>query len=192
MYHQGDQADGIYCVQTGLVGIRRIDESGNSALLKTISAGTTTGYHAFLSREPHSNSAEILVPGTVCFIREAAVSRLLEESPILGERFLAHTFADLKDLEDRYSRSLTLSAQSRFLHLIMVYYRQSGVINADGLPSVNIPVSRTHLSEILGIKPETLSRLIRRVQSDGLVRIKERNVVIPEIDRALLESGVFQ
>ena len=190
LYHQGDQADGIYCIQSGLIGLRRIDENGNSSLLKTSPAGTTTGYQAFLSKEPYSNSAEALVPSEVCFIDSSAVTKLLSDNPNLGERFLQHTFEDLKELEDSYSRSLTLNVKSRFLHLMMVYYRQFGFLDSAGYPSVDIPVTRTDLSELLGIQPESLSRIIKKVQGEGLVQINDRRVVITNIEDVLSEAGV--
>jgi CRP-like cAMP-binding protein len=190
LYHQGDQADGIYCIQSGLIGLRRIDENGNSSLLKTSSAGTTTGYQAFLSKEPHSNSAEALVPSEVCFIESSSVTILLSDNPKLGERFLQHTFEDLKELEDSYSRSLTLNVKSRFLHLMMVYYRQFGFLDGAGHPAVDIPVTRTDLSELLGIQPESLSRVIKKVQGEGLVQINDRRVIINNIENVLFEAGV--
>ena len=134
IYRQGDQPEGVFCIQSGLIGLRRLEENGSSALLKTCSGGTTAGYMAFLSKEPYSNSAEALVPSEVCFIESASVSKLLAENPKLGERFLQHSIADLKELEENYSKSLALGVKSRFLHLMMVYYQQSGFLDSGGNP----------------------------------------------------------
>ena len=190
LYHQGDNADGIYCIQSGLIGLRRIDENGNSSLLSTSSAGSTAGYKALLSNEPHNSSAEALVPSEICFIEKSEVRTLLAENPILGERFLQRSLADLDEIENSYSRSLTLNLRSRFLHLLMVYYDQSGYLDEDDQPSVGIPISRTDLSQILGIKPESLSRMIKKVQDEGLVKINDRHVTFTNLEEALFEAGI--
>ncbi|MEW5962440.1 MAG: Crp/Fnr family transcriptional regulator [Pseudomonadota bacterium] len=67
-YLQGDKCKGICCVQAGLVGVRRIDTCGRSALLRLAHPGDILGYGALLRQVDHSESAEALAPSKICFV----------------------------------------------------------------------------------------------------------------------------
>jgi CRP/FNR family transcriptional regulator len=189
LYHQGDQGAGIYCIQSGLVGLRRVDENGNSALLRMCAAGTTIGYRALLSKEDHRNTAEVLIPSVVCLIERSLVTWLLATSPQLGERFLQHAIEDLNETEDNYAKSLTLSQKSRFLHVMLVFYERLGHQDETGIPVFELPVQRNDLASLIGIRPESISRMINKVQSEGLLRFDNRLVMFTDMDSVLREAG---
>ena len=48
------------------------------------------------------------------------------------------------------------------------------------------------MAEMLGIQPESLSRMIRKVQGEGLMKIKDRRVTITNMDDVLSEAGIFE
>jgi len=190
LFHQGDNSDGVYCVQEGLVGARYIDVDGHSVLLRLSSAGTTVGYRAFLAKQPHGSSAEVLSPSFICFIEGAALSRLLVSNPQVGERFLEHVVKDIGDTENLYARSLTSSIKARFLHAIMVFYKQQGYRDESGNPTVKLPLKRSDIAEMIGAQPESISRLVRSLQTEGLMQFEGRKVFISNMDAVLLELGV--
>ena len=62
VFSQGDDGTGVYCIQSGLIGLRRLDQDGNSTLIRLVHPGETIGYRSFLQNKTHRNSAEILLP----------------------------------------------------------------------------------------------------------------------------------
>ncbi len=191
LYDQGDEGRGIYCIQSGLIGVRRLYEDGNSALLKLCGGGITVGYRAYLTKEPHKNSAEVLTTSIVCFIEHASVQRLLAKNPQIGERFLQHAMKDASDAEESYARILTTSVKSRFFHVLMVFYEQFGYRDDTGNPVVELPIKRIELAEMIGVQPESISRLIRSVQTEGHLQIDDRFVRILNMDAVLREAGAI-
>ena len=190
IFSQGDTGSGVYCIQKGLVGARYIDVDGNSALLRLNGAGSTVGYRAFLAKQPHNSSAEVLSPSFICFIEGAALTKLLIASPQVGERFLQHAVADIGNTEALYARSLTGSVKSKFLHLIMVFYKQHGFQDVSGSLRVELPVSRTDIAAMIGVQPESISRLVRTLQNDGLLQFEGRKVLIADMNAILYEAGL--
>ena len=55
VYSMGETGDGVYCVCSGTVAIRRLDAEGNSVLLQLAYPGDTLGYEAVLTGEPLPN-----------------------------------------------------------------------------------------------------------------------------------------
>ncbi|MEK7246301.1 MAG: cyclic nucleotide-binding domain-containing protein, partial [Pseudomonadota bacterium] len=57
LYHQGDPCTGVFCLQSGLVGLRKVGADGNSVLVRLAQPGDTIGYRSFLAGEEHKLSA---------------------------------------------------------------------------------------------------------------------------------------
>ncbi|MGD9671438.1 MAG: Crp/Fnr family transcriptional regulator [Hyphomicrobiaceae bacterium] len=140
LFRQGDEADGVYCTQSGLIGLRRISPTGDSALLRLCTSGVTVGYRALLSKGAHRNSAEALSPSIVCFIERSHVRRLLETNPQLGERFLQQCFCELDETEADYAKIMTMGLKARFLHLLLIFYERLGYHDEDDNHVVELPI----------------------------------------------------
>ena len=77
VFAQGEQNNGVHCVSGGTVGIRRLDDNGNSVLLELAYPGDTIGYRSFLTGSEHKTSAEALGPSVVCHIDRATIPACL-------------------------------------------------------------------------------------------------------------------
>lgn len=186
IYNQGDDCSGIYCIQSGLIGLRRMDSEGHSILMRLVNQGETIGYRALLSKTTHALSAEVMMPSQVCFIGRPVIQELLEKNPALGMRFLDHSLRDIEKTEDRVIGGETWPVRTRFLHILMVLYERFGV-EEGGKWSLVLPISRRDLAELVGTTPETMSRTISMIHSEGLARFKGRRVEIPSLD-AVMEA----
>jgi CRP/FNR family transcriptional regulator len=71
-------------------------------------------------------------------------------------------------------------------YLLEKYERQQG-----GRPpgSIVIPVSRSLLAAQLGTILETLSRTFKRLATEGVIRIRGRTVLFPDIDAMRHRTG---
>lgn len=189
LFSQGEQGKGVYCIKSGLIGLRRLDINGNSALIRLINAGTTVGYRTFLTGKAHINSAEALTSSTLCYIPRPNVDKLLKANPLVGERFLQHFYDDAIETENDYVRSLTMGMKSRFLHLILVFYERFGYQDENGNAVVHLPVKKGEIAELVGVRPESISRLIDQLQTDNIMRFKERRVEFSDVERVLQQAG---
>lgn len=189
LFSQGDPGSGVFCIKSGLIGIRRVDVHGNSVLLRLSSAGSTIGYRTFLTREAHANSAEVLTASVVCYIPRPQVEKLLKANPMLGERFLQHFTKDAIEMENDYVRSLTMGMKSRFLHIMLVFYERYGYQDENGNATMELPVRRGELAEMVGVRPESISRLIDKLQTDKVMMFDDRRVQISDIGDILQQVG---
>ena len=146
------------------------------------------GYRALLSKAPHRNSAEALSPSVVCFIERSYVRRLLETNPQLGERFLQRCFSELDETEADYVKSMTLSLKARFLHILLMFYERLGY-REDGYDLVELPIQRVELASLVGARPESISRLLRNLEAEGLLQFDKRLVRFINMDAILREAG---
>jgi CRP/FNR family transcriptional regulator len=188
IFYEGDSCRGIYCIKNGLVGIRKIDGEGNSVLLGRLGyPGTTLGYRPLLAGECHRGTAEALEDSQVCFIAAGLVRWLLANDPNLGLRFLRHAAKDLGNAEEDFFHHAAHPLRLRLAHLLLVLKEHYGESNGDGTVLIELPVRRQDLASMMGARPESLSRVIKEMDRDGLATFSGRHVRIRSIEDLLWE-----
>ena len=181
LFGQGDHDHSVYCVQSGTIAERRLDGDGNAVLLDLGYPGDLVGYRAFLTGAEHSTSAEALGPATVCVSDGAAVEGVMAASPELTLDLLRRQARALEQAQEQLFRSTTLSKRDRLLHLLRDLLRRHGSVAADGSCRIDLPLARRDLASMIGVRHETLSRIIGRLEAQGLARFSGRHVTIPSI-----------
>lgn len=187
VFAQGADNDGVYCVSGGTVGIRRLDQNGNSVLLGLAYPGDTIGYRSFLTGGEHKTSAEALGPSVLCHVDRATLSGLLAGNPALGLRFLQRSIGELEHAHDMMFRQATLSNRHKLVHLLLVLVNKHGQRHANGSQSIELPVSRRDLASMVGARHETISRIIGRLETDGVAHFSGRQVTIPSMEALTAE-----
>ncbi len=188
LFHEDDPCLGIYCVEDGLIGIRKSAADGGSVLLGRLAGpGSTLGYRPLLAGETHHGTAEVLKDSTVCFIGKDTVWDLLSHNPALGMEFLRIASRALGEAEDEIFQLTNLSLRTRIAHLLVVMIRRFGTLSDDGRVVLELPLSRPDLAAMVGARPESVSRAIREMTADGVAYFSGRTVNIPDFESLLRE-----
>jgi CRP/FNR family transcriptional regulator len=188
VFAQGEDDRCVYCVKAGTIAERRLDADGNSVLLDLRYASDLVGYRSFLAGETHRTSAEAVSPATVCVIDGAVVGEMIDSNPALTRELLRRSNAEVEQAQDTIFRSATLSNRDRLLQLLLTLMQRHGAVAADGSCRIDLPISRRDIASMVGVRHETLSRIIGRLESVGLARFSGRHVTIPN-PRALAAAA---
>lgn len=188
VFAQGTPNAGVHCLFSGAVAIRRLDAQGRSVLLSLAYPGDTIGYHSFLAGGEHKTSAEALGPTVVCQIDRNTVAALLQAAPTVGLHFLRRSIGELEHAHDRLFHQATLSNRDQLMHLLMLLVRRHGRRLDDGAQTIELPVSRRDLASMIGTRHETLSRIIGRLETDGVAYFSGRHVTVPSVARLMAET----
>jgi len=176
IYHEGSACDGVYYVIKGLIGVRKADPGGDDTLLWLASPGDTLAYRALLADEQHRDSAEVLKPVTAVHINRNLMMRLIQANSNFGIGFLRRVARELGRTEERLHETITLTARARLAHLLLLFHGEFHHSDLGNSLTLELPVSRADLASLLGIRRESLSRLIRTLESDGIARFEGRQV----------------
>lgn len=182
LFREGDPCRGVYCVHDGLVGVRKTDQNGQSVLLARFGyPGSMLGYRPFLAGECHRGTAEALAPSRVCFIGRDTVEELLARNPRVGLNFLHSMTKALGEAEEGYFQVATHSLRRQLVHLLLIFRSRFGVVGTDGAVRLQLPLSRQDMAAMIGVRPESLSRTIRELNDEGLVRFSGRTAHLLDI-----------
>jgi CRP-like cAMP-binding protein len=181
LYAQGDANSGMYCLSSGTVALRQIDESGTSVLLSLAYPGDVLGYRSLVSGQDHKVSAEALGPCEACKVGRQTALTLIERRPALGLAFLRRSSREIERMHESFVRSASLNNRRRLLQILAEMMEHHGQTQEDGAHSIDLPISRRDLASMIGTRHETLSRVMSRIEEEELARFSGRKVLIPDV-----------
>ncbi|MDP2740296.1 MAG: Crp/Fnr family transcriptional regulator [Pseudorhodobacter sp.] len=186
VFSSGDQSAGIYCLSRGVVGIFCQHENGTEVLVALAFPGDTLGARAYLRNGTHRTTAKALVSVDLCVILRGDALQLAELAPEMEKVLIERCLAALDAAQTELLQNAALSNTQR---LRQVLYRLCGgacCANARDL-QLRLPMSRVELAGMLGIQPESLSRLMRKLTAAGLITLSGRHLTVHRPD--LLGAG---
>lgn len=183
---RGETVPGLLAVAYGSLKTRLPHPHGDELVLSLVGPGETLAEAPALLGRASQLDAVALADSMLVLIPSACVHRLLESDPRFA-RNLANALAErnhrlLGEVESGMQRG------EQRLAAYLESIAQPGP--APGTSSARLPVSKTLLAARLGVKKETLSRLLRRLQARGLIRVARREITI--LDPAGLRTGAAQ
>jgi CRP/FNR family transcriptional regulator len=187
IFHQGDECRGVHLVREGLIGVRMESPEGDTVTLHLARPGDALGYRPFLAGEAHKAGAEVLKESTVCFFASSQMKAILLKNPCFGFEFLRRGARDLGEVEQKLHQTVTQNVRIRLIHLLLVLEKHYGRKLSDGTVEMDLPISRQDMASMIGIRVESLSRTIRHLTCDGLVRFSGRRAWLNDIKRMVEE-----
>jgi CRP/FNR family transcriptional regulator len=178
LYIQGDNNRGVFCVSKGLIAIRTYHPDGTSTLLKLAYPGDVLGYRSFLVNECHKTEARALLPSRVCTVAYRDANRVIQGNPSVLTRLAARCISEIDMSRERIVSAATESNKDRLSDLLLRLMERHGTRTGDTL-RMHLPLSRSDLADLIGVQPETMSRLFKRLKDDGELVISGRDIQMP-------------
>lgn len=174
---RGERVPSLYAVAFGTVKKRLPRPHGSEVVLGLLGAGKTFGKTAVMLGAPSRVDVVTLDDTMLVAIRASCVLALVERnlrfSRNLARALAEHNQALLAELENGKLRSAQRLAA--YLDSIAEPAGETGALAA------RLAVSKTLLAARLGIKKETLSRLLREFAGDGLIEVAGRTIAIRDV-----------
>lgn len=187
LFYQGDDCEGVFCIQSGLIGVSKYDAKGNSVLLYLANPGETLGYRALFTEENFNTGGTALKTSQVSFIKSSTVRILAEMNPKLSLKLLQMISKNLGATEDYYFHNSKSKARARFAHLLSILLNSCRFDASGTLIQMQLPIERKYLAAMIGVSPETLSRTARELENDGIVKFSKQIVAIPNLENLIRE-----
>ncbi|WP_417588129.1 Crp/Fnr family transcriptional regulator [Pararhodobacter oceanensis] len=178
LFLQGDENRAVYCVSSGLIALRAHHEDGRSTLLRLAYPGDIIGYRSFLEGRSHRTEARALLPSRVCTVGQRDAQRVIGSTPAVMARLTSRCIAEIDRNHARIIASATASGQDRLADILTRLMRAHGTDTGAEF-TMRLPVSRRDLADLLGVQPETISRLIKRLQEGGQMLASGRQITMP-------------
>lgn len=193
IFYEGDDCTSLYLVESGLVAVKKTDTEGQQILIRLANPGDTLGYRPLLAGESHRASAEVIKKTKVCALPKSTMKRFLLSNLELGTEILKRMAKVLGEADERFFEAVSLPARIRLIHLLMVLQERCGKIVDDGSLLMELPLTRRDIAAMLGIRAESLSRLVHDIEDEGLIHFSGNKIIIsrPETLLKELDAGLL-
>lgn len=173
LLHEGEAAEGLYVVLSGVVKVVRFGADGKERVLHLVRAGNTLGEAAVFQQGTLPASALAVDRVTALYVPAACLIGLIRENPELALRMLAVLSLRLR----MFSHKLSAQGQVDAARRLALYLLHRSQLD-DGNPVIRLDVSREILGNLLGVARETLSRQLSRFSEQGLISLNGREIVL--------------
>jgi len=176
-----DPVRAFYVVLSGRVKLYKSSAEGKEQTLCVLGPGEPFGLCTAFAVESFPASVMALEEGTLLVIPGPVIEEIAGKEPSLLLNIIQVLSRRLKD-----SMALIETLSLMEIPQRLSTYLLSLESGADAeKESLALPVTRRELAKILGATPEALSRAVRKMADDGLIRTEGRTVLV--LDRPALE-----
>ena len=172
IYHQGDAPTGIYHVKSGHIGLITITPNGNESLLRVFGPNYFFGHRSLISNEDYHATTLSLVDCEMVFIPKDDFDEIVHENPNILMHVAQVLAKELRRAENKF-RDLALSNVTSRIMQTLAFIKSR---------YPDHKWTRKEIGEYCGAKTETVSRVLGRLEKEGLIQKKGRSIIIPSTE----------
>ncbi len=176
LFRSGDAMSALFVARDGAFKTTALGEDGSMQVIGFHLPGELIGLDA-LGDGAHRCDAEALGPASVCEIPFNDLSRLAAELPSLQRqllRIIGRSVGRDQDHLEMMGRRHASERLALFLYSLSERYQALGHCERE----FSLPMSREDIASYLGMVIETVSRTFSRLQEDGVIAVRGRQLRI--------------
>lgn len=184
VFEMGQYPNGLYCMNVGHIKIVRYSPEGREQIIRFAGSGDALGYASLLTGQPYSITAIAVEPTSVCFIPSDLIFRYLRDKPQMSLRVMQMMSQELQGTQRRIVELARKSVRERVAEALLVLRETFGT--EDDGETLNMPLTREEIADIVGTAPESLIRMLSELKSDHLIEINQRRIKVKNL-KALID-----
>lgn len=182
IFLQGSYPRGVYCLNSGKVKVFSVGSEGKEQIIHIAKEGEIIGLKALLSGDPYVVSAETLEDSNICFISKEEFLNMIEENSILRNRIMAELSSELNERTLLITNMAQKSVRERLAFSLILLQKIYG--------DSPINLSREDLANFVGTATETLIRLLKDFEKDGLIVTQVRKITIKDLQAIIRTANI--
>jgi CRP/FNR family transcriptional regulator len=183
IFNSGDYFDYLFIVIKGRVKLSKISAMGKEQILKILEVGDFMGELSLFKNTVLTNSAEALEKTEICVIRSEKVREIIMQRPEIALKFLEKYAERIKHSEELIEQIGLRDVEQRIANYLIAEVEKNNIKSRNNKYVINLPVTKSVLSSMLGTTKETLSRKLSLLQDEGLILMEgQRKIIITDIE----------
>jgi len=178
---QGVALPGVMLMSTGSVKLSVRSAEGEERVLRIASGGEAFGEPTAMLGKPCLYDAVALTDVRVTVVPVPAILSLVARDRRFARFIVLALSARSYTVLAEFSAATTQRGAQRLASYLESLQRKNG--------TVQLPVSKTLVAALLGMKKETLSRLFRQFSAEGLIGMTRREIAILDPQRLAACAG---
>ena len=167
LFHEGERGHGMFLLVSGDLQLHNLTEDGREVVIRLVEPGEVFAEVVLFECECYPVSARALTHSELLLIPRAGIRRLLSDESFRDD-FIAMLMAKQRYLARRIGELTTRDVEQRLLAFLRDRYGSGN--------RLTIPLSKKDVAAAIGTTPESLSRLLQRLQEEHVMTWKGAEV----------------
>jgi CRP-like cAMP-binding protein len=167
LFSEGDIGHSLYILVAGSIRIFKSTSEGRETVIKVIKPGELFAEVVLFEQDTYPASAAALKTSTVYALPKRQFHELLDKADFRND-FILLLMKKQRYLADRLHALTTDDVESRFVRFLLEQYGQKD--------EYRMGMTKKDLASAIGTIPETLSRLLNRMQREGKLSVTGKTI----------------
>jgi CRP/FNR family transcriptional regulator, dissimilatory nitrate respiration regulator len=189
IFFEGDPCDGFYIVADGRVKIYKLSFDGKEHILHIYGPGNPFGEVPVFAGKKFPANAQTLLKSHLLFFPRTAFVDLISQNPSLALNMLAILSMRLRQFTVQIENLSLKEVPGRLASYLLYLAKEQRRTD-----TVMLTISKGQLASLLGTIPETLSRILAKMNKQRLIETSGRDIKLLDIGglEDLSEQGKLQ
>jgi CRP/FNR family transcriptional regulator len=171
IFFEGDTIKNVFLIEEGIVKLEKLYENGEVRILDLASKGDYLALLTILKNKTQYLVSAICVTDTILRpLDKIEGLRAYQNNPHFMETCLNCASNRIGIFQDHTFLSANTEVEDRIIHTLKHLSNRFGSIE-DGKIILYLPISKTELANMIGLRRETLSRKLKSMQEQGKLEI---------------------
>lgn len=168
LFTQGEPAHSLYLVCDGALRLLQYGDNGQAVTVRLFAPGDLCGLRAIIAGTPFPGTLRALKNSVALGFPGGFFLTLMQTCPELNQAVLGLLVEHVHNAHDLIRELSVESAEQRLARCVLRLAERFGCVYDDGI-LIDLPLSRQDLAEMTATRLETVSRIARRWELDGIV-----------------------
>lgn len=172
LFHQAEPGLNLYIVKSGAVKVFRTSETGQTNALTILGNGDFFGEMSLLDGAPRSASAQAALNTTAYILTQNAFQEVLLSYPRFALSILKALAKRLRVADEHIDNLVFYDTETRLKKVFINLINTHGVELSNDEVRLIVHISHQDLADIIGARRETVSRILSKWQTAGVIKTK--------------------
>lgn len=177
LFYERDMVDKIYFIKEGKISLFKINETGERKVIFILPAGKMINDICIDENKTSTVSCEAFEKSTLLECSSKEFLKIMENDFILTKNVINHVQNINRRLYRQLKNSISIRMDKKLAAKLYRMGREFGVAKGEWT-LINANLTITYIADMLGCKRETLSRAMKVLQDEHLVKIENKKVYI--------------
>jgi len=187
VYRPGDIDDCLYYIESGVVKLAYLDQSGRKLTLSILGKDDIFGEMVLVGKPERELLAQVLQDAVIFSIDKGRFTELLRSQPDLALEVMDLFGRRTREIESKLEDLVFKDIPTRLSRQILKLIEEHGVDTGDG-KRIDFKITHKELADLIGSARENTTSALNSLAKEGILDKKRYQIIVKDEDR-LKERG---
>ena len=182
IFFENDSFKKLYLLVSGKVKLSMLSPDGKEKVITILQSGDILGEISLFDEDPHPLTAEVIEEAKLMILPWNGLEKIIMERPRLALKIIEAMSKKTRLLTSQIRDLVFQDAAGRLASLLVRFGEDFG-IDVDEGKKIDIVLTHQEIANLLGTSRVTVTKMINKFIDEGILKIKNRKMIILDEER---------